>query len=199
MDFGFITKGGLAMIPLVFISILAVTLLVERFIYLKKIDDFKNDDFKRLKSYLLGENYKEAIFFLSSFKAPIAELMQKIVKERDSDKNEIEVIIELEGMKKVGLIYRYMPILKVLPNLATLLGLLGTVTGMIQNFAVVSQLGTGDPSALANGISEALITTATGLSIAIPILFVYTLLVSKANNLEDKMQIYASETLKLIK
>jgi len=199
MDLGILTKGGFAMIPLIMISVMAVAIIIERFVYLRKIDDFRGDDFKRLKAYMLGQNYKEAVFFLSGFRAPVAELMNIVVNERESEKNEIEVSVELEGMKKIGQIFKYLPILKVLPNLATLLGLLGTVTGMIKNFAVVSNLGTGDPKALASGISEALITTATGLMIAIPILFFYTLIINKANNIEEKMQIYASETLKLIK
>ncbi len=194
----YLIKGGPVMIPLFLVSLLALTLIIERFIYFKKNDDFNENDFKIIKAMIIIKNYNEVKAYLGKFLSPIAKTILMLIDSVELGKDDRENLLDIESMKQERVINRFLPILKILPNLATLLGLLGTVTGMIKNFMIVAQIGTGDPTALASGISEALITTATGLIIAIPTVFFYTLLDNKADNLEKRLYIFINEINKII-
>lgn len=194
----YLVKGGPVMIPLFLVSLLALTLIIERFLYFKKNDDFNENDFKIIKAMIIIKNYSEAKSYLIKFLSPIAKTALMLIDSVELSKDDRENLLDIESMKQERVINRFLPILKILPNLATLLGLLGTVTGMIKNFMIVAQIGTGDPTALASGISEALITTATGLIIAIPTVFFYTLLDNKADNLEKRLYIFINEINKII-
>ncbi|MEJ5272996.1 MAG: MotA/TolQ/ExbB proton channel family protein [Spirochaetota bacterium] len=194
----YLVKGGPVMIPLFLISLLALTLIIERFIYFRKNDDFNENDFKVVKAMIIVKNYSDSKNYLQKFMSPIAKTIQILIDSNQLSKDDRENLLEIESMKQERIINKFLPVLKILPNLATLLGLLGTVTGMIKNFMIVAQIGTGDPTALASGISEALITTATGLIIAIPTVFFYTLLDNKADNLEKRLYIFINEINKII-
>lgn len=194
----YLVKGGPVMIPLFLISLLALTLIIERFIYFRKNDDFNENDFKVIKAMIIVKNYSDSKNYLQKFMSPIAKTIQILIDSNHLSKDDRENLLEIESMKQERIINKFLPVLKILPNLATLLGLLGTVTGMIKNFMIVAQIGTGDPTALASGISEALITTATGLIIAIPTVFFYTLLDNKADNLEKRLYIFINEINKII-
>ena len=86
---------------------------------------------------------------------------------------------------------RFLPVLNTVGNIAPLLGLLGTITGMIKAFESIAEAGTGDPKVVAGGISEALITTATGLIIAIPSIVFYRYLGAKADSSRTSIEVYA--------
>lgn len=194
----YLIKGGPVMFPLLLISILSLTLIIERFIYFRKNDDFTENDFKVIKAMVIVKNYSEAKIYLQKFLSPISKVMQILLNSNEISREDRENLFEIESMKQERIINKFLPILKILPNLSTLLGLLGTVTGMIKNFMIVAQIGTGDPTALAAGISEALITTATGLIIAIPTVFFYTLLDNKSDNMEKRMYIFVNEINKMM-
>ncbi len=198
MSFTFLIKGGIVMIPLLLVSVLALTLIIERFLFFRKNDDFTENDFKVIKAMIIVNNFSEAKGYLQKFMSPIAKVIQILIDSNNLSKDDRENILDIESMKQERIINKFLPILKILPNLATLLGLLGTVTGMIKNFMIVAQIGTGDPTALAAGISEALITTATGLIIAIPTVFFFTLLDNKADNLEKRLYIFINEINKIL-
>lgn len=193
-----LVKGGPVMIPLFMISILSLTLIIERFMYYKKNDDFNENEFKVIKAMVIVKNYSEAKNYLQKFVSPISKVLQVLIDSNELPKEDRENILEIESMKQERNINKFLPILKILPNLSTLLGLLGTVTGMIKNFMIVAQIGTGDPTALAAGISEALITTATGLIIAIPTVFFYTLIDNKSDNMEKRLYIFVNEINKVM-
>ncbi len=198
MNFSFLIKGGPVMIPLILVSILALTLIIERYMFFKKNDDFSDNDFKVIKAMLIVKNFTESKNYLAKFNSPVAKIIEKLIDSFNLPKDDREHLLDIEGMKQERVINKFLPILKILPNLSTLLGLLGTVTGMIKNFMIVAQIGTGDPTALAAGISEALITTATGLIIAIPTVFFYTLLDNKADNMEKRLYIFVTEINKIM-
>jgi biopolymer transport protein ExbB len=86
---------------------------------------------------------------------------------------------------------RFLPVLNTVGNIAPLLGLLGTITGMISAFESIAKAGTGDPQVVAGGISQALITTATGLIVAIPSIIFYRYLGAKAESQKQNVEIYA--------
>ena len=99
--------------------------------------------------------------------------------------------VELALQERLGVfkqkVHTGLPFLKLLAAVAPLLGLLGTVTGMIATFSAITLFGTGDPKLMAGGISQALVTTVEGLVVAIPLLFAYTLLLSRAKETTENL------------
>jgi len=101
-----------------------------------------------------------------------------------------ELLMTIDDSSK-SYVSRFLPVLNTVGNVSPLLGLLGTITGMIKAFNSIAQSGTGDPRVVASGISEALITTATGLFIAIPAIIFYRYLGHKADASRSSVEVYA--------
>jgi len=99
-----------------------------------------------------------------------------------------EIILEEAILKEVPRITRYNALIKLLVAVSPLLGLLGTVTGMIITFESITLFGTSDPKLMADGISTALVTTVQGLTVAIPLLFVHTFIAAKAKTIIDVIE-----------
>jgi biopolymer transport protein ExbB len=155
--------------------------------------------------YLVGKKIVEMNAFTTGFR-PAIELV-KGIKKRDytaapwqkeivsgylaekTDNNDLnESIIESLRMHQEGFVTRYVGTIALLATIAPLLGLLGTVGGMIKTFSVISEFGTGNARALASGISEALITTQTGLVVAVPGLFMASFLTRRSDELLERIQ-----------
>lgn len=109
-----------------------------------------------------------------------------------SEQNEVrdELFVTIDDAIK-GYVSKFLPALDTVGSISTLMGLLGTITGMIQAFASIAQSGTGDPKVVAGGIAQSLITTATGLSIAIPAVVLYRYLANKADQARAGIELYA--------
>lgn len=101
-----------------------------------------------------------------------------------------EMLMTIDDASK-SYVTRFLPVLNTVGNIAPLLGLLGTITGMISAFESIAEAGTGDPKVVAKGIQEALITTATGLVIAIPAIVFYRYLGAKADSSRTSIEVYA--------
>lgn len=101
-----------------------------------------------------------------------------------------ELLMTIDDASK-SYVTRFLPVLNTVGNIAPLLGLLGTITGMISAFESIAEAGTGDPKVVAKGIQEALITTATGLVIAIPAIVFYRYLGAKADSSRTSIEVYA--------
>ena len=114
---------------------------------------------------------------------------REIIKER----------IEEAGRREASFLGKYLDALATIASISTLLGLLGTIAGMIKIFSVISLQRVVNPSVLAGGISEALYTTAAGLAVAIPTLVFYRYLSSKSHSLIVEMEEYSARMLELIK
>jgi biopolymer transport protein ExbB len=98
-------------------------------------------------------------------------------------------------LAEVPVLDKHLDTLAVIAGAAPLLGLLGTVTGMISMFESITSFGTGDPKLLAGGISEALVTTEVGLAIAIPVLLIHNFLRNRRNHIQADMEMYAMRIL----
>jgi len=101
-----------------------------------------------------------------------------------------ELFITIDDAIK-GYVGKFLPALDTIAGIATLMGLLGTITGMISAFNSIAESGTGDPKIVAAGIAEALITTASGLFIAIPSVVAYRYLANKADKSRGNLELYA--------
>jgi len=176
----YLRQGGPVMIPLILTSLWMWLLIGERLIY-----------FRRMNRGSLS--LKEAVEMLSDKLLPeISNGLQtrvatSFLKQRTGNSKLDRGILELCAMRERLLIRRYLSVIAVLAAVSPLFGLLGTVTGMITTFDVITFFGTGNAKAMAGGISEALITTQSGLLVAIPGLFMSAFLTRRANSLEDRL------------
>jgi biopolymer transport protein ExbB len=167
-------QGGLFMYPLLFFSVLAATVAIERFIVFSKaklnVSDFLT---KIRKALLVNRNVKEAIKICEQSKGPVASVMKAGLLRYGHPREDIEKTIENAALYELDRLEKRLGVLATTANVAPMLGFLGTVAGMIKSFATLAEQGLTNPAAVAVGISEALITTATGLIIAIPAQLVY--------------------------
>jgi biopolymer transport protein ExbB len=175
-------RGGIMMYPLALASVIAVAIIIERAIILRRkriiIPDIINviEQFNSLKDVELARK------ICSKFTGPLPTLVQVGLDNSDLERAQVKELIEDQGRQEVRHLERGLTILETIAVTSPLLGLLGTVLGMIQVFNVIQDQGIGQASALSGGISEALVTTVTGLFIGIPVLIFYNIFTKRAEN-----------------
>ncbi len=172
-------KGGVLIIPLVLCSVVALAITLERAINLRRKKIF-SPQLVNLVGSLIGEGKLQLVRQICEENTgPLANIIVVGIDNYDQDKEEIKSVIMDAGRQEVPVLEKNLLLLGTIAGISPLLGLLGTVTGMIKVFQVISVQGVGQAGALAGGISEALITTATGLAIAVPALVAYNYFVHK--------------------
>jgi biopolymer transport protein ExbB len=184
----FILKGGVIIYPIILCSIIAVAVFVERLWVLRRKRIIPSDFILRVENYIKGHKISEAINLCRNDNSSIAKIFLAGLKNSDRGMWLIKEAIEERGGREGAILEKNVGILSTIANLTPLLGLLGTVSGMIKTFKVISLQGGGNPSLLAGGIAEALITTAAGLCVAIPTLVCYRILRDKAASLIFEME-----------
>lgn len=171
-------KGGAIMIPMLFLPLWALYIgLRKTFQFLGNKRRYKQQ-FTLVMDFLSKKDYEQALSFSTKSKGTIARIVQTAVEHRAEGRHIAERWIRDLIMQEVPVLSRGINTIAVIAGAAPLLGLVGTISGMITLFAAVTHHGTGDPKFLAGGISEALITAKTGLTIAIPALFLHDFLKS---------------------
>lgn len=168
-----IKKGGVIMYPLFFCSWLALGIVFERSYLLRRKKIINPDFLKNIRRHWQKQEAQKAIELCRLYDTCLSRILKAGLFRFNYGIIEIERAIEGMGQHEASILNSNLRILGVIANLAPMLGLLGTVLGMIKAFALISQSGTGNPALVANGISEALITTAAGLAIGIPALASY--------------------------
>jgi biopolymer transport protein ExbB len=171
--------GGFVMYPLLMVSLIMFFLVVKKFV---EMHDFTKGD--RPVADCLQSMGRPDFMAAPWQREIIREFFLKRTFVDDLDRSILEVL----RLRQVRFVMASIKSIAILASVAPLLGLLGTVTGMITTFMVIATSGTGDAKALASGISEALITTQTGLVIAVPGLFLANFLRRRSNNLEARIQ-----------
>lgn len=194
--FSLLMKGGPIMIPLGICSVIAVTVALERLLSLRVNNVVPIDFFKSLKR--IQDEGKEGaldkiVEYCDKNSSPIGRIVKAAILKYKGhhDKHTIEKVFEDHAGREVGRMHRSLRALKVVAAVSPLLGLLGTVFGMIRAFQTVA-LSTdsfGKAEKLAHGIYEAMVTTATGLTIAIPTLLVFYFLSHKVDKLTDDVEV----------
>ncbi|RLD17864.1 MAG: hypothetical protein DRI36_02780 [Caldiserica bacterium] len=183
--------GGPVMLPIIIVSIVVWMLIIEKYLYLRKKDidyeEFFNDIFRLIKE----RNKKEAIKICEKFQDSVAEGVKRILENGSKGKERLQRIARQIFHEKYPELDEHLPTISTLAQISPLLGLLGTVGGMVSTFTTINLFGTGDPQSLAKGISQSLITTQSGLIVAIPALFLHNHLAKKVdfiiNNLEKSI------------
>jgi len=187
--FDFLAKGGILMFPILGGLLVGLTIIVERAFNLRfgRIIDKKL--FLNIKDRLADKDFEGAMEQVKVSASPVVGIVLiEAIENKDLETRELREVIETAGKKAVKKLEKYLPTLATIVAVEPLLGLLGTVTGMIKVFKVISTTGVGKAEMLAGGISEALITTATGLSIAIPLLIFYNFYSEKAENITIELE-----------
>jgi biopolymer transport protein ExbB len=192
-------KGGVIMWIIMFLSVIAAVLIIERLFYFRRIRVDEEKMINRLKSTLKKGHFDEALSICENNPSPITNLMKVGIEHRGYSPETIKETILDAANLEIPKMEKHLPALGTITHIAPLLGLLGTVTGNISAFGVLGKLGSvGDPGLLAKGISEALLTTAAGLIVAIPSIIFYNYLVNKVNHSIIRMENRANELVLLL-
>jgi len=173
-------SGGPVMIPLGLLSLVALAIVLERLWVLRRNNYLKDSTVSSVSRLLVNREYKAALDYCRRHPGPLTNLVTTLVDNRTAPYDELREMLEDSGRHQLLGLQRGLPALATIAGGAPLLGLLGTVLGMIKIFSVVAGAGSGITDQLASGIAQALITTATGLIIAIPTLFTHSFLESRA-------------------
>lgn len=164
-------KGGFAMYPLLALSVVMVAIGIERVMYLRRAKT-DADEFMGVIHGLLSRNaIEEAYKHCESTSGPIAGIIQAGLRNQRGGRQEVVRAIEDAGALEVAKLEKGILVLQTISKIAPLIGLFGTVTGMIRSFQAMGGAGGENPRMVAAGIAEALIATAAGLVVAIPAYF----------------------------
>ncbi|MBW1710821.1 MAG: MotA/TolQ/ExbB proton channel family protein [Deltaproteobacteria bacterium] len=170
------------MIPLMIVSVVLWTLIINRVFFFRRLYR-KNMSRKTALEYVKAGEFPDA----KKYSGAIALLVTGFQRRRSGRTGVDRFILDETVIVIVSSLDRHLGLIGVLAALAPLLGLLGTVTGMIATFDIISIFGTGNARAMAGGISEALITTQTGLVVAIPGLYMSNFLNRRSENLKQRI------------
>lgn len=195
----FIRLGGILMWPIMACSVIALAVTLERLWRLRRAQTSMRDFMDAMRSILRQRRMQEALTLCDETDTPVARVVKAGVLKHDRPIADIREAMQDAGRLEVPRLERYLGALATCTSVAPLLGLLGTVVGMIKCLAVVMHKG-GQviPGDLAEGIGNALITTAAGLSVAIPSLIAYNYIVSRVDNLVLEMEVSSSELVELL-
>lgn len=181
-------QGGITMYPMLLCSIIGLIVIVERAIVLHRVKVNTAQVFGAVRQALMKRDLKGAIGICDENPSPIADTMRAGLLRYGKPAADIEKAIESVALHELSKLERGLWILATVANVAPLFGFLGTVTGMIASFGVLSEVGLGNPKAVAAGISMALITTAYGLSIALPVQAAHNYFTSRISNFALDME-----------
>lgn len=193
--FELVQSGGWLMIPILLCSMIAFAITIERFWSLQKRKICPNDLVTKIWKLEKQKQLNEGEITRLREESPLGKILAAGLVNLRHDREVMKESIEETGRQVVNELERYLNTLGTIASITPLLGLLGTVIGMIKVFAAITSVGVGDPAVLAGGISEALITTATGLSVAIPSLIFYRHFRSKVESLVCLME---AESIKMV-
>ncbi len=190
-----IQAGGWLMLPIILCSVIAVGIIAERLWTLRRNrvtpPHLAAEAWRWLQKGELSDDHVKAL----RNNSPLGRILAAGLANRHGDRNLIKDTVEDVGRHVVHELERYLNTLGTIAAITPLLGLLGTVIGMVRVFTAITAHGVGDPGALAGGISEALLTTAAGLAVAIPSLIAYRYLRGKVDELVVDME---QEAMKLV-
>ena len=193
--FELVQAGGWLMIPILLCSVIAAAIIVERLWTLRQKKVIPEKLLTGIWNLLSNDALTDQHISEIENGSPLGRVLAAGLINRHLSRDLIRESIEENGRHVVHEMERFMNTLGTISTIAPLLGLLGTVIGMIRVFTAITVIGIGDPAQLAGGISEALITTAAGLSIAIPSLIFHRHLKRKIDELVVAME---QEAMKLV-
>ena len=192
----FIRNGGVMMYPLLLSSVVLISLIVERAITLRKASvdgDALLDEIKSVRPTGPDADNTKALALCQSTGGPLGRMFARGLKNAHRNADSIEMAMEQEASNETPALEANLPIIKTIINIAPLLGLLGTIAGMISSFRAASQQGLSNPTAVLGGISEALISTATGITLAVVGFIFFNYFSNLTRKIVEDMEFYGAE------
>ncbi len=194
-----LSKGGLLVIPIVVLSLVAIYIFVERYLTIRKASNVDKHFMDNIKDYVVTGNIEAAKSLCKNTDSPVARMIEKGVMRIGKPLRDIDVSIENVGKLEVYKLEKNLATLATISGAAPMIGFLGTVTGMINAFFNMSKAGNNiDPSLLAGGIYEAMVTTAAGLAVGIIAYIAYNYLVAMVDKVINKMEAVTVEFIDLL-
>lgn len=178
--------------PLLICSIVGVIYIIERAISFYRIKGETPEIFGATREALLKGDLHDSVEICDSHDHPIARTLKAGLLRFGKSHQEIEKAMQSVALHEIAKLERGLWILATVANIAPLFGFLGTVTGMINSFEALAEVGLGNPKAVAEGIAQALITTAAGLMIALPMQYAFNHYTNKVNNYTLDMETSAA-------
>lgn len=193
----FIHNGGVMMYPLIICSVLLIALGIERFITLRRAFSDGDEILDAVKAKF-AEDPQGAEQLCEKDRSPLGRVLARGLRNAEKGPDAIELAMELEAANEQPALDANLPIIRTVVNIAPLLGLLGTIAGMISSFRAASQTGLSNPNAVLGGISEALISTATGISLAVLGFLFYNYFANQAKKIGEDIDYYGAELVNYI-
>jgi biopolymer transport protein ExbB len=183
--------GGPIMWPIALIGLSVIVIAINKFIYLKRVHGDTDTIMGKVNDLAASGDWEGVDGILKKHKNhnwPVVNVIRDGINARKEDRETLESVLQESILRELPRLERGMSVVAVFGAVAPLLGLLGTVTGMIATFRVITLYGTGDPKLMSGGISEALITTEWGLFVAIPTMLIHTFLSRRVNTIVGDME-----------
>jgi len=195
----FLVQGGAVMFILLGCSILALTIIFERSWSLRRSVVIPKKDVDAVETAIRSEDVKQAMRICRDSPTAMGRILWVALENRGVSRPVLKEVLEETGRQEVAHLDRFIGALGLIAAISPLLGLLGTVIGMIEVFQVISVEGVGKADVLAGGISKALNTTAAGLSVAIPALVAFRLLEARVDRFVIEIEQHALRFVELLK
>ncbi len=185
----FLIKGGPVLWVIILLSIAGTAIILERLLYFRRINVDEEKLFLRIKSSVEKGHFDEALSICDNNLSPLSGLIRVGIEHRGYSETVQKDVLKDAANQEIPQLEKNVSALGTIAHIAPLLGLLGTVTGTMKAFGVLGQFGAvSDPSILAKGVSEALITTVAGIVVSVPAVIFYNYLVTKVNLILIKME-----------
>ncbi|TFE72524.1 MotA/TolQ/ExbB proton channel family protein [Methylacidiphilum caldifontis] len=192
--FDIVYKGGLIMWPILFCSIIALGVFLERLITYRRSELHVEEIVSGIKNLIFKGNFDEALLRSSSFHGPIGRVIRQIILFHYLPISELREAAQNAAQLEIPKLEAHLPILSTIASISPLLGLLGTVNGMIEAFLAMNRAsGAVSVTDLASGIWMALVSTAAGISVAIPTQIAYNFLVTRISSILGDIERVSTE------
>ena len=188
----FFKKGGIVMYPLSLVAIIALLLFLERFLVLSYRGKIGRRFSKKMNALVAEKKYEDAANLCLQKETSLSRVLFAVLNKAKDTRENAERSLNEALLREQPKLERRMGLLAAMGTIAPLLGLLGTVTGIITLFTVITEVGTNDARVLAGGISEALVTTEMGLVIAIPVMILHGLLSEKIEKITSELYVQST-------
>ncbi len=186
--YAYIESGGMVAWIIVMLGVLAAVLITLRVLFLRSASSASENILVGIRDYVAAKDISGALEFCKTCKGSTSRVVKATLRNLERDRDHLEDIVSENILHESPVLNRFSAIIIVIAAVTPLLGLLGTVTGMISTFDIITEFGTGDPKLLSGGISVALVTTQLGLVVAIPALILGNLLSGWSNRIKDEME-----------
>jgi biopolymer transport protein ExbB len=191
-------RSSFTMIILMGCSVVALTFIFERWLYYKHTSVDADRFFIKIKDAFRNDGIEKAISVCNSSLSPLAAVVKSGLEESGKDARSVEEMMDAMAIDQRTKLEKNLSILGTLGNIAPLIGLFGTVVGIIRAFHSLSVSGSAGPSVISAGIAEALITTAAGLVVAVPAVIFYNYYLRRVTTIMNEIESVSKKVMVLL-